>query len=151
MERTMRDVQELSHVKGLQVHTLKAAPKARSTPLLPTSSNCMQARCSSTAMGFFFTRREQIVALTARNAIPTIYEWRDYVAAGGLISYGVNAPAAWRQVGVYAGKILSGAKLTDLPVQQPTKFEMVVNLKTAKELGLVIPESVLIRADEVIE
>jgi ABC-type uncharacterized transport system substrate-binding protein len=99
----------------------------------------------------FSSLRERVVALASRHAVPAIYQWREFAASGGLISYGPSIAAAYRQVGIYAGKILNRAKPGDLPVQQPSKFELVINMKTAKALRLTVPQSILARADEVIE
>lgn len=100
---------------------------------------------------FFASRHNKLVKLAARYAVPTIYDWRGDDASDGLISYGTNMSALYRHVGVYAGKVLKGAKPSDLPVEQPTRFELVINIKTAKVLGLTIPQSLLARADDVIE
>jgi putative tryptophan/tyrosine transport system substrate-binding protein len=150
-DRIMRDVQEAARAKGVQLHIVKASTESEIDAAFAT---LVQLQAGALVVGndpFFNSRREQLVALASQYAVPAIYGWREFAAAGGLISYGSSLVAAYRQVGTSAGKILNGAKPADLPVQQPTRFELVVNLNTAKALGLTIPHSMLMLADEVIE
>jgi putative ABC transport system substrate-binding protein len=150
-ERLTREVQDAARIKGLQLPILKASTESE---IDGAFASFVQMRTHALQVGsdpYFASRREQIVALAARYAVPTIYEWREFAVAGGLISYGTSLAGMYRLAGTYVGRVLAGAKPADLPVQQPTKFELVVNLKTAKALGLSVPQSILGRADEVIE
>jgi putative ABC transport system substrate-binding protein len=150
-ERIMRQAQETARVRGLQLPILNASTESEIDAAFATLIQLHAGGLVSGSDPFFTSRREQLVALAARHGVPAIYQWREFATSGGLISYGPSLSAAYREVGIYAGKILKGANPADLPVQQPTRFELVVNLKTAKELGITVPPSVLARADEVIE
>jgi len=150
-ERTTRDMQEAARAKGVQLHILTAGTESEIDAAFAT---LVQLHAGALVVGgdpFFANRREQLATLATTRGVPAIYQSREFAEAGGLISYGLNFTAAFRQVGIYAGRILKGVKPDDLPVQQPTTFELVVNLKTAKALGLTVPPSILARVDEVIE
>jgi putative ABC transport system substrate-binding protein len=150
-ERFIEDVQQAARAKGLLLHILRASSASEIDSAFATFDQLHAGALLVSADPFFNSAREQLVALASRHAVPAIYAFREWAAVGGLISYGPSFLAIHRQVGTYAGKILNGAKPADLPVQQPTKFELVVNLKTAKTLGLTVPQSILARAGEVIE
>ena len=150
-ERTIGDMQEAARVKGLQFHILKAGSESE---IDAAFASLVQLHAGALVVGgdpFFGSWRELLVALASRHGVPAIYQFREFAEAGGLISYGPSLTAYFRQLGIYVGKILKGAKPADLPVEQPTRFELVVNLNTAKALGLTVPPSILARADEVIE
>jgi putative ABC transport system substrate-binding protein len=150
-ERQTRDAQEAARVKGVQLLILKAGSESEIDAAFATLVQGQAGALVVGADGFFFSRRDQLVTLASRHAVPAIYDVREYAAAGGLISYGTSLSGMYRQAGAYVARMLNGAKPADLPVQQPPTFELVVNLKTAKALGLTMPPSILARADEVIE
>jgi len=150
-ERIIADAQEAARAKDVALQILKAWVE---TEIDSAFASLNQTEARALLVGadpFVANRPEQLVALAAHHSVPAIYDGRQFAALGGLISYGTSLPAVYRQLATYAGKILNGAKPADLPVQQPATFELVVNLKTAKALGLTIPQSILARADEVIE
>jgi ABC-type uncharacterized transport system substrate-binding protein len=146
-----RDVQAAARAIGTQIHLLNASSESEIDAAFAT---LFQLGAGGLLVGsdpFFTVRREQLVALAARHAIPSIYDDRQFTLAGGLISYGVSFPGLYRQAGIYVGRILKGEKPADLPVVRPTKFELTINLKTAKTLGLSLAPGILAIADEVIE
>jgi putative ABC transport system substrate-binding protein len=149
-ERVIREAQEAARMKGVQFDILKASTEADIDAAFATLGQRHAALLVS-GDPFFTSKRDQFGALTSRHAVRAIYPFRELAAAGGLISYGPRIADTYRQLGVYAAKILNGASPADMPVQRPTKFELIINLNAAKGLGLTIPSAILARADEVIE
>jgi len=150
-ERLIKVAQEAARAKRVQLSILKAGTES---DIDATFTALAQLKAGALVVGadsFFAAQRDQLVALASNHAIPVIYPLREFVVPGGLVSYGPSLTDVYRQAGIYAGKILKGAKPADLPVEQPTRFELFINLKTAKTLGLAVPQVLLARADEVIE
>jgi putative ABC transport system substrate-binding protein len=150
-ERQARAVQDAARLREQQVFVARARSEEEFERVFGELTAERVDALIVASDPFFNSRRNRIIALANRNRLPAIYEWREFCAAGGLISYGTSLTAAYRQFGIYAGRILSGTKPGDLPVLQPTQFELVVNGATARELGLALPATILARADEVIE
>jgi putative tryptophan/tyrosine transport system substrate-binding protein len=151
-ERVVLAMQEAARRKGLQLHIIKAASESDIDAAFTSLAQLQVGALIVQSDPFFVGRAAQMVPLSVRHRIPTIYDVGQWAEAGGLVSYGPSFAVMYRQVGVYTGRILKGERPADLPVVQPTKFELIVNLRTAKAIGLAIPESFLnLRADEVIE
>jgi putative ABC transport system substrate-binding protein len=147
----LKNVQEAARALDQQIHILDAGSEAELEAAFATVRQIGAGALLVAADPFFNSRRTYIIALAARHAIPAIYEQREFVVAGGLMSYGTNFSDGYRQVGIYAARILKGERPADLPVMQSTKFEFVINLTSAKALGIVVPPMLSARADEVIE
>ena len=150
-EPQLRDLQASAPMLGLRLVPLVAGTVREIESIFATLRERQIEAMLISADGFFFGLQDELVPLAARYAVPTVFPLSDYVAAGGLISYGANLSESWRQTGIYVGKIVKGMKTTDLPIEQSAKFELVINLKTAKMLGLDIPPKLLALADKVIE
>ena len=150
-ERNVRDAQGAASALGQPIHILNASTEAEIDTAFATLTHLRAGALVVGPDAFLISRNNQIAALAARYAVPTMYPFRDLTVVGGLMSYGAILPDQYRQAGVYTGKISKGAKPADLPVLQPTKFELVINLSTAKALGLTVPASLLASADELIE
>jgi putative ABC transport system substrate-binding protein len=145
------DMQEAARTIGLQLHVLRASTDREIDSAFESVAQHRFPALAVATDPFFLTRRDKLVALAARHAVPTMYILRDFAVAGGLMTYGPDLFYIYHQIGVYAGRILKGTKPADLPVLQPTKFEFVINLKTARALGLTVPPTLLALADEVID
>ena len=150
-EGTIPLVQQAASAKGVRLHILNATDDDEFEPAFASLARLKADALIVGTDPFFTSRRERIVALASRYSVPAIYEWQEFATAGGLISYGASLTSLYREAGVYVGKVLKGTKPADLPIQQPTNFELVINLKAAKALGLTVPPTLLTAADKVIE
>jgi putative tryptophan/tyrosine transport system substrate-binding protein len=151
IERMIRDVHEAACTKAVQLPILKAATESEIDAAFATLDQQHTGALVVSPDPFFIIRREHLVALASPYAVPAIYPLSEFAALGGLMSYAASVTEAFHLLGIYTARVLKGEKPADLPVQQPTRFELVVNLNTAKALGLTVPPSILARADEVIE
>jgi ABC-type uncharacterized transport system substrate-binding protein len=150
-QTTLRDVEAAARAMGLQIQILNASTSVEINAVFATFARERPDALFVAGDPFFFSRRVQLTHLASRHAVPATYSTRDFPEAGGLMSYGANVTDAWRQIGVYAGRILKGTKPADLPVLQSNKYELVINAETARMLGLTVPNKLLATADEVIE
>jgi ABC-type uncharacterized transport system substrate-binding protein len=150
-ETQLRDLREAARALGLQIQEFRVSNDAAVDQAFETIARQRIPAVTIVAGPFFDTRRDKLVALAAHHAVPAMYHFREFTEAGGLISYGIDSRVTYRQIGVYAGGILKGEKPAEMPVLQPTKFELVINMKTAKALGLKVPWNLQVAADEVIE
>jgi putative ABC transport system substrate-binding protein len=150
-EPVSEHVQAAARMLGVKLHVLHVSSEPELDAALGTAARLQVAGLMIGPDAFFNSRIEQLAALTSRHALPAVYQWREFAAAGGLLSYGSSITDVYRQVGVYTGRILKGEKPADLPVEQTTKVELFVNLKAAKAFGITVPTALLVRADEVIE
>jgi putative ABC transport system substrate-binding protein len=147
----LKDIQEAARAIGVRLHILRASTDEEIELAFASITELNVPAFTIASDPFLLTRRDKIVALAARHAVPGMYFFRDYPLAGGLMSYGTDLADVYQQIGLYAGRVLKGDKPADLPIMQPTKFELSINLKTARTLGIEIPATLLARADEVIE
>jgi putative ABC transport system substrate-binding protein len=147
----LSDIEQAARTLGMTAHVLRASTDEELDAAFASAAQQRLPALAVASDAFFNSRREKIAALAARHGLPAMYTFRDYAVAGGLMSYGIDLPDVYRHIGVYVGRILKGAKVSELPVIQPTRFELVINLKTAKALGLAVPDRLLAIADEVIE